>query len=257
MSGLLRRRPLIAGLAVLGTALAVLLAFEIVDESHSTIPAGPVKPAAPASAKLLPATVAVAPEQAYPEVVARPLFTPTRRPAPPQAVAAASAFNRGQFQLLGVIMAGNSKTAMLREKSNGKIHRVEQGREVNGIKVASIDREAVTLAQGGETEVVPLQVQKGAPGTAAAASAAGPFASAATPVQPAGAPAAQPQPAQPTQAAVPHPVQIPPASAALLGIAPPGTAQPPQPGTQPGTTAPLSPEELLARRRARRAQPNQ
>ncbi|MGE5097629.1 MAG: hypothetical protein ACM3SO_21005, partial [Betaproteobacteria bacterium] len=161
MSGLLRRRPLIAGLAVLGTALAVLLAFEIVDASRSTIPAGPVKPAMPASAKLLPATVAVAPEQAYPEVVARPLFTPTRRPAPPQAVAAAQAFNRGQFQLLGVIMAGNSKTAMLREKSNGKIHRVEQGREVNGIKVASIDREAVTLAQGGETEVVPLQVQKG------------------------------------------------------------------------------------------------
>ncbi|MGE5116907.1 MAG: hypothetical protein ACM3N6_10505, partial [Betaproteobacteria bacterium] len=82
--------------------------------------------------------------------------------------------------------------------------------------------------------------------------------SAATPGQPAAAAGAQPQPAQqPPQAAAPHPVQIPPASAALLGIAPPGTAQAPQPGTQPATTTPLSPEELLARRRARRAQPNQ
>lgn len=254
MTTILRRRPFIAGLLVVATALAVLLAFEIGDASRSRIPTGPSKPSAPAPAKLLPGLAAIAPEQAYPETVARPLFTPTRRPAPPQAVAAAAAFNRGQFQLLGVIIAGNSKTAMLREKASGKIHRVEQGREVNGIKVASIERETVTLAQGGETEVVPMQVQKGTPATAAAASAAGPFSQAqgapGQPMQP-----GAPHPAQPQQAAAPppNPVQIPPASAALLGIPQPGT-----PGAQQApTTTPLSPEELLARRRARRAQPNQ
>jgi general secretion pathway protein N len=259
MIALLRRRPFIAGLAVVAAALAVLLAFEIGDASRSRIPTGASKPAAPAPAKLLPGTVAVAPDQAYPETVARPLFIPTRRPAPPQAVVTAPTFVRGQFQLLGVIIAGNSKTAMLREKASGKIHRVEQGRDLNGIKISSIERDTVTLAQGGESEVVAMQVQKGAPGTAAASTAAGPFAQpGAAPGQPA---AGQPAPTPAQQAAAAHPtpppIQIPPASAALLGIPQPGTAPATPPGTPPATSAPMTPEELLARRRARRAQPNQ
>lgn len=255
MISLLRRRPFMAGLAFLAVALAVLLAFEIAGTSRARIPAAASRPAAPAQAKLLPAITPVPAEQAYPETVARPLFTPTRRPAPTQAAAAAPTFNRGQFQLLGVIIAGNAKTAMLREKANGKVHRLELGREVNGIRVASIERDTVTLAQGGETEVVSLQVQKATP-AAAAAAVPGPFAQPGVPGQPGQPPQLTTAPPQPPQGVPgqPNPVQIPPASAALLGIAPPG-AQPP--GTAPGVTTPMSPEELLARRRARRAQPNQ
>ena len=250
MSALLRR-PFIAGLAVLATALALLLAFEIADASRSRIPSGPTRKVAAAPAKLLPPVTQTPADQAYPETVERPLFTPTRRPAPAQAVAGAPAFRPGQFQLLGVIIAGNTKTAMLREKASGRIHRLEVGREVNGIRVATIDRDTVTLAQGGETEVVPMQVQKGG---AVPAAATGPFAQSgapaghAPPVAQVTPPGQQPQP--------PH--QLPPASAALLGIPP----QPPPPAsaqaTMPGTPlTPLSPEELLARRRARRAQSNQ
>ena len=261
MMATLLRRPFIAGLAFLAVALAVLLAFEVAGTSRSRIPAGTVRPVTPAPAKLLPPVTPTPAEQAYPEVVARPLFTPTRRPAPAQQVAAAPTFNRGQFQLLGVIIAGNSKTAMLREKASGKIHRVDLGREVNGIKVASIERDAVTLAQGGETEVVPLQVQKAAAAAAVAstAGAAGPFAQAA-PGQPVAHPAppgAPPQqPAHP--AAPPAPFQLPPASAALLGVPPPGTPQAAAAAAAAAqqATTPLSPEELLARRRARRTQPN-
>jgi hypothetical protein len=248
---LLRRRPFIAALAALTVVLALLLAIEIGEATRPRIPSGPSRPASAAQAKLLPSIAAVPAEQAYPETVARPLFTPTRRPAPVQAAAAANVFTRGQFQLLGVIIAGNTKTAMLREKASGKIHRVELGREVNGIKVATIDRDTVTLAQGAETEVVPMQVQKATPGAVNAAPA-GPFGGPpAAPGAPAGAP---PQPVQ-SQPAPPQPsgVQLPPASAALLGIAPPG-----QPGAAaPQATTPMTPEELLARRRARRAQPNQ
>lgn len=251
----LRRRPFIAAMAGLAVVLAVVLAFEIGEATRPRIPAAASRPGSAAQAKLLPSIAAAPVEQAYPETVARPLFTPTRRPAPVQAAAAAPAFARGQFQLLGVIIAGNTKTAMLRDKSSGKIHRVELGHEVNGIKVATIDRDTVTLAQGAETEVVPMQVQKAAP-AAAGASHAGPFG--AVPgqppvpgqVTPPGMPPAMPQPATPP----PNPVQIPPASAALLGIAPPGQ---PQGAANPETTTPLTPEELLARRRARRAQPNQ
>jgi len=271
MSDFLRRRPFLAGLAVLAVALAVLLAFEVNDTSRTSIPGAASRTVSPASAKLLPSTTAAAPDQAYPETVSRPLFTPTRRPAPAVQVAAQPTFQRGQYQLLGVIIAGNNKTAMLKEKANGKIHRVEMGRELNGVKVAGIEREQVTLAQGGENEVLPLQVQKGAAGPhVAAAPAAGPFG------QPAGAPGQAPAPGAPPPAAAPapapqaaappqQPFQIPPASAALLGIprpgeppvAPPPQTQPqPQPAT-PATTTPMTPEELLARRRARRAQTSQ
>lgn len=245
----LMRRPFIAGLAVLATALAVLLAFEIADASRSRIPTGPARKVAAAPAKLLPPVTQAPPEQAYPETVERPLFTPTRRPAPPQAVAGAPTFQRGQFQLLGVIIAGNTKTAMLREKASGKIHRLEVGREVNGIRVATIDRDTVTLAQGGESEVVPMQVQKA--GAAPQQHAAGPFGAPPGQVPPGHQAVPQPVP-PPAQAPPPPRVQLPPASAALLGIAP-GT----QPGNAPEATTPMSPEELLARRRARRAQPNQ
>jgi general secretion pathway protein N len=271
MSDFLRRRPFLAGLAVVAAALAVLLVFEVNDTSRTTIPGTASRTVSPASAKLLPSTAAAAPEQAYPEVVARPLFTPTRRPAPAVQVAAQPTFQRGQYQLLGVIIAGNNKTAMLKEKANGKIHRVEMGRELNGVKVAGIEREQVTLAQGGENEVLPLQVQKGAAGphVAAAPAAGGPFA------QPAGAPGAAPPPGTPpppaapapAQAAAPaqQPFQIPPASAALLGIprpgeppvAPPPQTQPQPQAATPATTTPMTPEELLARRRARRAQTSQ
>lgn len=249
MIALLRRRPFIAALAVLAAALAGLLVIELAESKRTRIPSAAARPGVAPQAKLLPSIAAAPVDQSYPETVARPLFTPTRRPAPVQAAAPAQTFVRGQFQLLGVIVAGNAKTAMLREKASGKIHRVELGRELNGIKVATIERDTVTLAQGGETEVVALQVQKAAAGPAAAAT--GPFAGPAA-GQPPVAPVPPPGQAVPP---LPHPVQLPPASAALLGIAPP--AQPQQPGAAPEATTPMSPEELLARRRARRAQPNQ
>lgn len=248
MSALLRR-PFIAGLALLAAALGVLLAFEITDASRSRIPAGTARKVAAAPAKLLPPIAQTPPEQAYPETVQRPLFTPTRRPAPPQATAGAPSFQKGQFQLLGVIIAGNTKTAMLREKASGKIHRLEVGREVNGVRVATIDRDTVTLAQGAESEIVPMQVQK--PGVAAPPMAAGPFGGPVGQVPQAHPGAPQPVPPPPAQPQPPR-VQLPPASAALLGIAPGA-----QPGNPPESSTPMSPEELLARRRARRAQPNQ
>ena len=40
------------------------------------------KTAAASEVKLLPPIAPVVPDQAYPETAARPIFTPTRRPAP-------------------------------------------------------------------------------------------------------------------------------------------------------------------------------
>lgn len=266
MSGWLQRNPLIAALALLAAGLIVVLAIEVglVARTPSVVPA---KRGAAAEAKLLPPVAAVAPEQAYAETTTRPLFTPTRRPAPELAVAAAPAFQRGQFTLQGVIIAGGNRTAMLREKTSGRIHRVEAGREINGIKVVQIDPQVVTLGVGEERETVPLVVQRPgtgvAPGTGmapgtiapppAAAAMQGPFAapSSAFPARPANQPQPIPLGGQPLTAGGPAfptgPGQNPPGAPAAAAA--PGTAQP--------AAAPMTPEELLARRRARRAQQNQ
>ena len=280
MNEFLRRNPLLAALAGAAVLLAVALALEIAFV-RPTVDAGGGRKAAPAEAKLLPPLAAFAPEQAYPETATRPLFTPTRRPAPEPAAQQQAAFQPGQYVLLGVTMAGDNRIAMLREKSTGRIYRIARGGEINGIKLAAIERDTVTLAMGGQQEQLPLVVQKagapGAPGAHAAtpggpghpnpnATLQGPFgagaASPATPARP-GAPVPLPsgftgvpaaQGGAPGAVPVPAPPQGMAPTVAFPGAAPVPSATP-NPSTDPN--AGLSPEEILARRRARRAQTSQ
>ncbi|HET7728894.1 MAG TPA: hypothetical protein VFK48_02565 [Usitatibacter sp.] len=250
----LQRNPLIAALALVTVGLAALLAIQVGLIARAPVDE-PAKRATPAEARLLPPVPAVTAEQAYAETATRPLFVPTRRPAPELAVAAAPAFRRGQFTLQGVIIVGDNRTALLREKSTGRIHRVETGREVNGVKVIKIDPQAVTMGVGDEREAVPLVVQRHGAGTTAAPSIAaatqGPFAGPGVPPATPSPPHAVPPGGQPLTTggpAFPFPT-APNESPAPSATAPPGAAQP--------AAAPMSPEELLARRRARRAQQNQ
>ena len=260
MSGWLQRNPLIAALALLAAGLVVVLAIEVGLAARKPSVA-PAKRAAAAEAKLLPPVPAVTPEQAYAETTARPLFVPTRRPAPELAVAAAPAFQRGQFTLQGVIIAGGNRTAMLREKSSGRIHRVESGREINGVKVIQIDPHVVTLGVGEEREIVPLRGpaagRRHADGRRACAPcrlrcrARSQARLRAFPARPANQPQAAPPGGQPLTAGGPAfptaPHQSNPGAPATAAA--PDAAQP--------AAAPMTPEELLARRRARRAQQNQ
>ena len=269
----LRRNPVLAVLGLLALALVGVLAIEV-STGGPTVPSRASRKAMPAEAKLLPPMVATAPEQAYPETTARPLFSPTRRPAPAAVAVAQPTMQRGQFVLLGVTMAGETRIAMLRERSSGRIHRAEKGREINGLKVAEIERESVTLAVGAENETLSLNVQKpaapGAPGqpgpapapVVAAPAAGGPFGQSSFSAP--GAPAANvnvPPRAVPQPGAAPMP-GVPPVPAVAAPAVPGGPMGPMGPGgvanatTAPQATsaAPMTPEELLERRRARRAQ---
>ena len=167
----LKRNPLLGVLAAVCILLIAVIGVEAGFGATLRDAMRPAsgKPALATDAKLLPPLAATAAEQAYPETIARPLFTPTRRPAPVVAAAPPSTIQRGQFVLAGVIAVGDQRTAMLREKSNGRIHRLERGKEVNGLKVTDIQREQVTLALGSEQEVLTLSVQRptGAPAAGA------------------------------------------------------------------------------------------
>ena len=256
----LRRNPLIAALALVCVALAAVVAIEVLTIGGSSGAPAPRKVAA-SEAKLLPPIAVVSPEAAYPETADRPLWIPTRRPAPPPVVAQAS-FQRGQFILQGVTIAGDTRIAMLKEKASGRVHRVEKGKEVNGLQLAEVEPERVTLAQGAEREVLELLVQKPGGGAPAAATSLG-----AVPAASQG-PFGSPHPPGTLGAAAPQATAAPPAGitapqtsmgplAPTRQFSPPGT---PVPGANPSTTtvpqqqsaAPMTPEELLARRRARR-----
>lgn len=258
MMAWLRHNPIVAALAALAIALAAVIALESKFGASlvSATRPGAVRRAAPADAKLLPPISVAAAEQAYPETAARPLFTPTRRPAPEAVAAPQSTFQKGQFVLLGVIVVGSNRIAMLREKSNGRLHRVEQGREINGIKVLEIERETVTLAQGGEQEKLGLTVQK-APGAGASAVSQGPFSNTAPPPAPGAVPPPPAAPANVPASPFPRPGAVP--GAPPQAVSQTGAVATMNPAARAGVEAgsPLTPEELLARRRARRTQQTQ
>jgi hypothetical protein len=236
MRALFQRQPLIGALAVGCALLVATIGIEtgFGTRLNPSIPAVPGKPAKPFEARLLPPFDAPNPEQAYPEMAARPLFVPLRRPAPTPEAAPKETMKRGQFILQGVTTAGDTRIALLKEKATGRIVRVEKGHEVNGMRLAEVKPESVTLEQGKEQEVLPLQVVKPPP---AAIAPAGPFGAGAQAGVFGGGAA--------------NPALRPPAAPP----APPAQHANPQPPTMPqATAAPLTPEELLARRRALRNQ---
>jgi hypothetical protein len=257
MPTILQRHPMLAALAVVASLLAAAIGIELALGTPSVQPSPAAKRPAPDS-KLLPAVVATSPD-AYPETVARPLFIATRRPAP-DAPAQQASIPKGQYILQGVTIHGDTRIAFLREKSSGRTYRVERGKDVNGVTLASVEPDRVVLALGGDREELVMTVQKGPPPPAQPPQPAQPvpFVQAPTPASPqVQSPIAAPVGHAVTGAGPflppgfnPNPTPAPPARPATAP-APAGTA----PGTAPAQAeAPLSAEETLARRRARRVQ---
>jgi hypothetical protein len=83
----------------------------------------------------------------FSEIAARPLFSPTRRPkegvdAEGPAVARADAFD-----LIGVIIEPQGRTALLQPKPAGKVIRVVEGQKVEGWDVRDIKPTQITLGK--------------------------------------------------------------------------------------------------------------
>jgi general secretion pathway protein N len=265
MRDLVFRQPLTIALACLAIVLAAVIGFEFWSAGSRTgLAGGPVK-AASVDAKLLPGLTESPAEQAYPETGTRPLFVPTRRPAPP--AAAVNAMSKGQYVLQGVTIVGDLRVALLKDKSAGRMYRIEKGGDLNGTKVSSIEPDRVTLQLGDDTEVLELTVQKA--GAAPAASAAappqpglGPFGApgvAAAAAERAAAAAATtgggalPPGMPPVGTGGPAPMMPRPGAVPMQPMPPPAGAAPSPAPPMAGEVA--TPEDLLARRRAaRRAQ---
>jgi len=124
------------------------------------------RPESPEAVGPQPVATALLPEFEIPggvgtrtETVERTLFNPTRRPAPQMAAeGAASRMKRGQFALTGTLLLDGKNTAFLREVAGNKARRVHAGETVNGMRVADVKADRVTLTLGDESEELVLKV---------------------------------------------------------------------------------------------------
>ena len=246
--------------ALWGGACAVLAGVIGAELYFGQSPAesGPAAPARVVEAKLLKPFALPAESLAGTETTGRPLFLPGRRPAPPATAADAAVMKKGQYVLQGTTVVGDLAFAMLKEVSGGKVHRVQKGARLNDLTLTEVGPTHAVLSLGSDSENIPLLVAKATPQQAAAAAAAagGPFGGGAAPARPA-ASGARP----PAQVPIAGSTARPPGSAPVgfqptITVQPPSAAAAPIPRLTPNEDiSKLTPEEILARRRAaRRAQ---
>ena len=124
--------------------------------------AGAVGPPEIEPRRALQAEFTFPPLAAFSEIVARPLFSPSRRlpmeiedsesvsdvTPPPQP---------SQFILAGVIISAEGRMVLLRRMNSTDLIRALLGQEIDGWSVELIESDRVTLRQGNTVEIVTLQ----------------------------------------------------------------------------------------------------
>ena len=121
----------------------------------------PVEPGPPGSAQ---AEFALPPLEDFSEIVARPLFSPTRRPPSEAEVIETvtddtplpklSDFN---LTLTGVVISTEGSMALLQRPKSTDLIRALLGQEIDGWRVERIEADRVTFRQGHSVEIVTLQ----------------------------------------------------------------------------------------------------
>ena len=247
MLGLLLRHPLVVALSGVVALLLVVIGLEAGFGSslHGTMAAAPARRATPFEAKLLPSLAASQPEQAVPGDH-RPPALHARRAGRRRRRPRRAPCKSGQFVLQGVTIVGDNRIAMLLEKASGKVHRVEKGKEVNGVKVAEIEPR-IGDPHAGRPSRRCFRCWCSSPSTC-------------PPWPRRSDPSARVRPARDPwlpRGGLPAgfaPKAAPAGSAAFDANPQRGVVNPPVPALPQATGVPELPEALLARRRARRAQ---
>jgi len=113
---------------------------------------GPVS-AAPSVAPL-PVAKAERPAALYPAIAAHPLFSPSRRPyvppPPPPSPATAESSPLHDYLLLGTVVEGNTRIALLRSPGSHATIRAVPGQTIAGWKLREITPDAVEFENGEE-----------------------------------------------------------------------------------------------------------
>lgn len=173
--------------------------------------------------------LALAPEGAFSEITARPLFSASRRPP---RVAARAPSAPADLLLIGVVTSADDRSALISHGRPAKIERVAPGQELDGWTVQDVLLDRVVLVH--QSDSVELKAKDGPPPRGAPPTAgANPTGVVAAPGQPPPAAGANPT------SVVPAPGQPPPAAGAgpVGRVAAPGQSPPPPAPAVPSTSA--------------------
>jgi general secretion pathway protein N len=140
--------------------------------------AGAVPDAPPAAADL---ALSLPPPERFAVIVERPLFSPTRRPAPPaaeQAQAEEPALESPaepetapegpppptvDFTLVGIVIAGSERYALVERHVDGRVVEVAEGGDVGGWFAVLIDPDRAVFRQGAVEEELVLKYESPVP----------------------------------------------------------------------------------------------
>jgi hypothetical protein len=93
----------------------------------------------------------------FAEIVERPLFTQSRRPAPKKDTKVAEAAVKPEtFELIGVIISPAGRMALLRTLATSEIVRAVEGQNVGGWEVRTIKPTQIVLQQGDDSQVLKI-----------------------------------------------------------------------------------------------------
>lgn len=100
------------------------------------------------------------PLEQYDEIIRRPVFVATRRPA---AAPDLSPGHTGEIRLLdmypvvGVVIAGEQRLVLIRKAAGDTVSRIAQGAELDGWTLTEVSRERLVLEKAGNRKEVSLQ----------------------------------------------------------------------------------------------------
>lgn len=105
------------------------------------------------------------PAEDFAEVTERPLFSRSRRPAPPEAgqageATAANDAAAGRIALNGVLLIGSRKVALLRFDNDPKVMHVGEGQEAGGWLIKKIAADRVVVRRGQQESEILLDFKK-------------------------------------------------------------------------------------------------
>jgi hypothetical protein len=147
--------------AIVNTSLLLLIGVELGWGENLTQPKP--SPVAPLSAsvkiELPPDFRLPAREKAYSGTLDRPLFVPSRQKAPPPPPPPPPTMKKGQFQLLGTVIADEIKAAIVKEVSSGKVRQVVQGYTINGLQLDVVEPNRIVFSQYEDQEEIRLKIQ--------------------------------------------------------------------------------------------------
>ncbi len=150
----MRRQPLNMVLAAVIMVALVLAVWPWLGRDAASAPDASVVAGISSSPQEEPQELAwwrdLPPIGAMKETVQRPLFTSSRRPRLPSGQRQQRVAGLAGYVLAGVVIAGDTRIAMLRSRTGAGNLRVRTGDKVAGWTVTAIDSRSVTVIRDGE-----------------------------------------------------------------------------------------------------------